>query len=59
MTTNLDSKQAEIERIEAAVKEMVKLMNGSFELDHSKLQAFSAHEPRSGPPPSPDHEDST
>ncbi len=39
---NLDPKQAEIERIERAVKDMAKLMNGSFELDHSKLRAFSA-----------------
>jgi hypothetical protein len=45
MANNSDAKQAEIERIEAAVKDMAKLMNGRFELDHSKLQAFSAHEP--------------
>jgi hypothetical protein len=47
MMNDPDAKQAEIKRIEAAVKDMAKLMNGSFELDRSKLQAFSADGPRS------------
>lgn len=41
----MSDKEAEIKRIEAAVKDMAKLMNGTFELDHLKLQAFLPQSP--------------
>jgi hypothetical protein len=47
VANNLNAKQAEIKRVEAAVKDMAKLMNGTFELDCSKLQAFTAYDPGS------------
>jgi hypothetical protein len=43
MADNIDVRQAEIERVQAAVKAIVKLMNGSFELDESKLQALTSY----------------
>ncbi len=53
MADDVDVRQAEIERVRAAVKDIAKLMNGSFELDESKLQALSL-----GPDVGPDIESS-
>jgi hypothetical protein len=38
---NLEVRQAEIERVRVAADDMAKLMNGRFELDQTKLQAFA------------------
>ena len=42
MTDNDNVKQAEIDRVRAEVSVIAKLMNVSFELDESKLQALLA-----------------
>ncbi len=52
MDDEMDSRQAEIDRVKAAVNDVARLMNGKFEIDEGKIRAFAAGRPdavRDGP----------
>jgi hypothetical protein len=50
MSDKVEARQAEIDRVRSAVDGMAKLMNGRFELDESKIQAFAANQKTEQPP---------